>query len=297
MEYKERTVNNDMDIVRFKGGLGNQMFQYALVEALRCCGKRVGGNLGFYRKHRDTMPFMLDKVFPNIELNEVSDEEFKNVDNRWIEVKQNDEEYRYYKEHPEKRFFYVEDNVYHYDDNVFKTKDCTYVGYWQTERYFKNIRRKILQVFEFDKNNMILKKMGDNLTENYVGIHIRREDYLSLPTYNICDIDYYEKAMQIVKRKISNARFIFFSDDLKWVYNQFYSKDVIFFDSSMVPDYQDWYDMYLMTKCRGNIIANSSFSWWGAWLNQNMGKVVVSPKIWIKGRETPDIWCDEWIKI
>lgn len=297
IKSRERNIAYYMDIVRFKGGLGNQMFQYALIEALRFYGRKVGGNLGFYRKHSDVRPFILDKVFQGIELNEVSDRDFESIDHRWIEVKQNDEKYQYYKKNPAERFFYVEDNVYHYDENVFKARECTYVGYWQTERYFKNIRDKILQSFEFDVNNNMLKELGKKLTENYVGVHIRRGDYLSSQVYYACNVDYYKRAIEVMKRKIGNARFIFFSDDMKWVYDQFHMEDALFFDATMVSDYQDWYDMYLMTKCCANIIANSSFSWWGAWLNQNTEKVTISPKIWLNGRQTPDIWCDKWIKL
>ena len=101
--------------------------------------------------------------------------------------------------------------------------------------------------------------------------------------------------MSYIRTVAPGAKFIFFSDDVKWVRENFHLENMMICTESMFTEYQDWYDMYLMTQCAGNIISNSTFGWWGAWLNQNKG-VVIAPKEWLKGMETPDIWCDGWIR-
>ncbi len=118
-----------MDIVRFKGGLGNQMFQYALVEALRHKGRYVGCQLEFYRKNPTLRPFVLDKVFPTVQLNEVDDTYFNNLDNRWKAIKQDIEKLAEYKRNIDKQFFYIEGNGRTYDKKIFQTSNCVFVGY------------------------------------------------------------------------------------------------------------------------------------------------------------------------
>lgn len=286
-----------MDIVRFKGGLGNQMFQYALVEALRARDREVGCNLGFYRKHTNLRGFELDKVFNGIDINEVSDDIFCEIDERWNKIKENSEKLELFKNDTENRFFYVEEKSYVYDKKIFQTKDCTFVGYWQTERYFKNIRSVILKRFQFEISDNVLKQLGDKYSQEYVSIHVRRDDYLQNERYQVIDIDYYKEAIKTMKMKFQTTKFIVFTDDLMWAKENLALEGVEFFDASAFEVYENWYDMYLMTRCKGNIIANSSFSWWGAWLNTNQDKVVIAPKRWIKGEKTPDIWCENWIKI
>lgn len=285
-----------MDIVRFKGGLGNQMFQYAFVEALRRRGRKVGCNLGFYRIHNSVMPFVLDKVFENVDLQEVDDEIFDAVDSEWKKIKQDSDLLNKFKRNIKRRFFYVEEGSCIYDENVFKTVNCTFVGYWQTYKYFVEIKEHILHSFEFNIKDHKLKSLAEKLKPNYYGVHIRRKDYLHIDAHNICGLKYYVEAIQYVKAGQADAKFIFFSDDISWVKENFCFEDMIICEENLYTDYQDWYDMYLMTQCAGNIISNSTFGWWGAWLNQNNG-IVIAPKQWIKGMRTPDIWCEDWIKL
>ena len=290
-----------MDIVRFSGGLGNQMFQYAFMEALKDKGRVVKASLGFYKKHPDAMPFSLLSVFPNIELECISDNEFDVIDGEWKKVKQSDllEEFC---QNVSERFFWVEDIVKApcvYQPDVFLTKNCTFVGFWQTEKYFK-IRAQLMHKFQFMDDSSALRDFARKLSrEVYVSVHVRRGDYLdnSSAYMGICTQDYYEAAVEYIRRKERNAKFIYFSDDMNWVKNNISSSEAVYFEKNMFPDYEDWYDMYLMSICKHNIIANSSFSWWGAWLNQNEQKIVVAPAKWLGYSDTPDIWCDGWIKL
>lgn len=287
-----------MDIVRFKGGLGNQMFQYALVEALRSKGRNAGSSLGFYKKHPDLRPFMLKKVFPEIDLNEVEEALFEKIDERWKKIKSSKEKTETFKQDIKNRFFYVEEEDGKFDSNIFKTENCAFVGYWQTEKYFSDIKEKIKKIFEFKNLESKLYSLGEQLSGCYVGVHIRRSDYLENNLFYTVHEDYYGKAMNYMQKMIPEAKFIFFSDDKKWIWDHYkLVENGIICKPELFNDYQDWYDMYLMTLCRGNIIANSSFSWWGAWLSKIPNQIVAAPKVWFNGCETPDIWCEQWIRM
>lgn len=291
-----------MDIVRFKGGLGNQMFQYAFIEALKSRGREVKGSIGGYLKNPNTRSYFLTKVFPEIDLDYVTDCEFDIIDNEWRKIKQNEERRKEFCNDYVNRFFWVEDiknEPCTYHPEVFLTRECTFVGHWQSEKYFKNIRNILVSKFFFTKLIPKLREFGEMLTEsNYTSVHVRRGDYLLYPdVYMVCTIDYYLKAINYIKQKESYTKFIFFSDDIGWVKEHIKISDALYFNNNMFESYEDWYDMYLISKCKHNIIANSTFSWWGAWLNQNINKIVIAPRRWHNNNSTPDIWCDEWIKL
>lgn len=286
-----------MDIVRFKGGLGNQMFQYALVEALRSRGREVYCNLGFYRRHPDLRPFIIEQVFRNLNLNEIDDSAFDKVDEKWKKIKNDENKLKNYKKDNKNIFFYVENEDGKYDEDIFKTINCTFVGYWQSEKYFKNIRNQILRVFDFTNLEPKLKEFGEQLKKTYISIHIRRGDYLKFAMYQTISLEYYWNSIDYINNIFPDAKFIVFSDDTNWVSKIFDLDNMIVCKPEFFDDYKDWYDMYLMTLCKGNIIANSSFSWWGAWLNKNEKAITISPRKWLDGYETPDIWCDKWIRI
>lgn len=292
-----------MDIVRFKGGLGNQMFQYAFVEALRNRGRNVKCSLGFYRKHPDEMPFILNKVFETVDLQEIEDSVFDEIDDKWKRIKKSPGKLEEFKKtkNIKDRFFYVEEADSLYDDNVFDTQNCVYVGWWQTEKYFSRYRAGIAKIYEFSVKNEKLLQLGDLLEENFYSIHIRRNDYLEGTALygGICTTGYYKTAIEYIKARDSRAKFIVFSDEEEpdKLAQEIELENVLFSPKKEIEQYYDWYDMYLMTRCKGNIIANSSFSWWGAWLNKREDQIVVAPPKWINGCKTPDIWCDGWIRL
>lgn len=288
-----------MDVVRFKGGLGNQMFQYALVEALRDRGREVKCSLGYYRNHPNLMHFELDQVFKNVVLNEILDEDFEVIDAQWRQIKNNKDSLERLKRDVKKRFFWVEESGKEqtYQEDVFRTRNCTFVGYWQSDKYFRICSERIRRIFCFYNLEKPLCMLGEKLKKNYVGVHIRRQDYLMDSKYNTFTIDYYQRAMKYFQTIISGIKFIFFSDDIEWVKEHFSMENGFVCSEELFEEYKDWYDMYLMTQCVGNIIANSSFSWWGAWLNQNKNSIVIAPKKWINNRKTPDIWCESWIRM
>jgi hypothetical protein len=185
------------------------------------------------------------------------------------------------------------------------TKNTYLVGYWQSELFFKDYAAIVLNDFTFhrksEKNHLISNKIQ---SVESVGVHIRRGDYVSnlstLNLHGICSMDYYKKAMDYILRLIPNAVFYFFSDDPQWVFNNFDStvnNHII----SWNTDSDSYEDMRLMSLCKHNIIANSSFSWWGAWLNQNSQKIVLAPANWFANPEMNDkahnITPPTWIRI
>jgi len=291
-----------MKIVRILGGLGNQMFQYAFMEALKYRGREVFASIGSIKDGNIKKRFILKEVFSNIQIMEIEENVFNEINQQWRNIKKDAERLRIFKENIKERFFYVEEQDSKYDEKVFDTTNCTFVGYWQTENYFLDIKQEIEKSFTFNIDDIELQKFADKLQYEFFSIHVRGGDYLDSPFNEIyggiCTKKYYQKAIKFIKFRVPNAKFIIFSDELDVKKRGIEeSRDITIFNKNKFANYQDWYDMYLMTKCRGNIIANSSFSWWGAWLNQNPDKIIVAPKLWLNNKKTPDIWCDGWNRI
>ena len=287
----------DKLIIRFKGGLGNQMFQYAMYCKQKHLGKQVCADVSAYTEREECMPFVLCDVFPQISLQLVKDEEAayylaaqnkKNILDKVIAAFWWQE--RDYTSEKENGVF---------DKRVFSLKKGFLDGYWQTEKYFSDIREELLKDFQFEVADSSLKKYADKIRDNSVSVHVRRGDYLNFPDIygGICGMDYYKKAMDFFCEKNPETVFYVFSDDKEWVQKAFREYNAVVVEKDFFSDYEDWYDMYLMSQCNHNIIANSSFSWWGAWLNQNKNKKVISPGKWFNGEKTLDIWCPEWIRM
>ena len=170
-------------------------------------------------------------------------------------------------------------------------------GYFQSEKYFDKIRDEVLNLYS-PTNDIIIKINEyylDVLKNKTTSLHVRRGDYLGIPNYHpTLPIEYYQNALKFID---ANETILVFSDDIEWCKSNFdFIKNKIFIDN--LNDYEE---LYLMSICNNNIIANSTFSWWGAWLNKNMHKKVISPKIWfgpsLANLKTYDIYCDKWIII
>jgi hypothetical protein len=169
-------------------------------------------------------------------------------------------------------------------------------GYFQSEKYFKHNRDKILDFFSC---NNVIEKIYDKykiaLNNDTCSIHVRRGDYLNLIDHHpVQDMEYYKKAISIVGYE---KTFFIFSDDIGWCKENFnFLDNVIYCENN-----KDYEELYLMSLCKDNIIANSSFSWWGAWLNKNDTKKVISPKKWFGPSKsnfvTDNIYCEKWVVI
>lgn len=179
-----------------------------------------------------------------------------------------------------------------------------YRGYWQTESYFKKIAPVVRNAFRFDIE-CLNEKTRDIASEICsciaVSIHIRRGDYLSATNQeiygNVCTPDYYKQAVVLLKKRFQGetCHFFLFSDDPVWVKENMPIENAVVVDWNQGTD--SWQDMYLMSICRHHIIANSSFSWWGAWLNPREDKIVIAPYRWYNNTLAPDILPDNWIAL
>ena len=189
------------------------------------------------------------------------------------------------------KYLYKEPH-FHYDKIPYADR-LLLDGYFQSEKYFSHRRDEIINLFspteEIDE--YLTSKYSHLFTNETIGVHVRRGDYLNLPNHHpVCDKNYYEKALSLSTNE-KEYNIIMFSDDVKWCKDNF--------DSSFnfIVGGEPAMDMFLMSKCSHNIIANSSFSWWGAWLNKNKDKRVIAPKKWFGNamrHNTNDIYCMKW---
>lgn len=263
-------------IVGFKGGLGNQMFQYAFGLAVQ---KRTGRRVIFDKT-------IYDK--PNKRKYELG---FLNLD---IEFLENDAEV--------KQKFINEQNPFAYEEGLFAYKEAMdYHGYFQNEKYLAGIENQVRKAFTFPKipkgdefNSEVLRMVKK--TKNPVFIHLRRDDYL---TNNwVLPLSYYQDAVKYVKERVDNP--VFFVLGIKcedYIKSELdIGEDYIVLDEVNFRNKEDWKDMYLMTKFKHCIIANSTFSWWGAWLGDPAkNRVIVAPSPFVCGSD--EIVCDSWIKL
>lgn len=272
------------------GGLGNQMFQYALYLALKKRGRKIKLDTSLYSFVGMHNGFELERCFnvnePLVKYSKVHLFFLRVI----LKIKPS--------------IFLYEDNL-QYNNGVFTTK-CKYLsGSWQSEKYFKQIENIIRKSFIFkdiDKRNLYIAE--EIRSYNSVSLHIRRGDYLGNSIYSgVCTEEYYSKAIDEIITNCSlndNIKFYIFSDD-KIFANQFIQKvkypSVLIEHNKGIDSYKD---MFLMSQCRHNIIANSSFSWWGAWLNTNPEKIVIAPNRWFNSDNEDcykDIVPDSWLKI
>ena len=186
-----------------------------------------------------------------------------------------------------------------FNPTLFEMHNIYMYGYYQSEKYFKEIANIIRKDFTFSKpvdiiNQKLINQIGN--TES-VSIHIRRGDYLNIPnTQNICSISYYKKAINLILKNISNPQFYIFSNDINWCKQHLQIDNAVFISNNIGKN--SFIDMQLMSCCKHNIIANSTFSWWGAWLNNNPNKIIISPNKWMNDTNgTGDIIPNDWIKI
>ena len=176
------------------------------------------------------------------------------------------------------------------------------IGLFQSYKYFEDCRDALLREFRFDSNRLSdsTREMALQMQQcNSVSIHVRRGDYMNGYYYNllgqVCNLDYYKRAIDEIKRRVDRPYFFIFSDDKEYVAKNLVLDEATYVDFNSGKD--SWQDMYLMTQCRHHIIANSTFSWWGAWLATHEDKIVVAPPRWFNDMEHDDIIPPEWIRI
>ena len=278
-----------MRLIKMIGGLGNQMFIYAFYLQMR---KRFPGtriDLSDMRHYHAHNGYELDRVFG------ISDREFciakplkKVLEFLFFKVilerKQNLETMEAFTK------------SYAYPFLYFK-------GFYQSERFFKDVEGEVRQAFAFDLNkaNAECQTLARQIQENphAVSLHVRRGDYMEPKFYKrygtVCSQAYFQRAVEMMLAQVPQAHFYIFSDDVEWVQQNLRLPRATVVSCNRGAD--SWQDMMLMSLCRHNIICNSTFSWWGAWLNANPEKRVIAPSRWLADVDMPYIIPETWIKV
>lgn len=284
-----------MIIVRIWEGLGNQMFQYAYARALKEKGRDVRIDLDkayddVFRKYRNSASrensvqnFRLS-LFP-LNMKRYRKYNYINRDT-WVR-----EAIYWLQANSLWKYKFYEEREPGYSESMEEIEGNYYIkGWFQSEEYFKSIRPILLKEFVPRKKLRIPGKLRAALNDSEsVSLHVRRGDYVRL---NLAlDIGYYVKAMEHMEQIYENPIFVVFSDDLEWVKKNLPIKGR-FILANEDKNLKDYEELFLMSRCRSNIISNSTFSWWGAWLNQNRNKVVIAPKKWYKAQR--NIVPKEW---
>ncbi len=281
--------------VRLFGGLGNQMFQYATARAV---AERTGAEV------------LLDlRGFESYVLR-------KPALHRWCvnaRIASTRELHRY----PEWRLWLsrrlasmgVATRCYNeprlgFDPTVLGMRTPLHLnGYFQSERYFASVRPKLFEEFvpqaPLSPANQRISQVAAET--NSVSIHVRRGDYVSDPrnmdVHGICDVGYYDRAIELLRKRTGSATYFVFSDDLDWARQNIRTPGPVFHVEGNENDPE--MDIHLMTRCKHNICANSSFSWWGAWLNRNAGKIVVAPARWFASTtlDASELVPADWVRL
>lgn len=286
-----------MVIVKIVGGLGNQMFQYAYAKSLQQKGYEVKIDITAFETYKLHGGYQLDKY---------------EIDLKASIMEENNEFYKnniFFKILSKLGLNFsrrIKENSLLFNSELLKIEDNSYLdGYFQCEKYFIDIREILLNQFVIKQvisnyTNEIENKIKDS--KNSCSLHIRRGDFVNstnITIHGTCDIKYYKKAMKYFEEKVGSINYFIFSDDIEWVKENLEVLNAIYIESKekRIPHE----DIYLMRLCNHNIIANSTFSWWGAWLNQNENKIVIAPKRWFADEElykkSRDIVCEGWVKL
>ena len=288
-----------MKIVNIKGGLGNQMFQYAFayVCKLKHPKEEVYIDVQHFSHYGLHNGFELNEVFEGLKISIAPKEIIKRIalylpHYKWYRILR--------KLRFKKQTEYLEKQDFTYDaEALYINGDCYYDGYWQAYQYFTDYRKMLQAEFKFKKINeqsLMLARNIDN--EESVGLHVRKGDYTDKGWGGICTIEYYTKAVTQILVQTKNPVFYIFSNDLNWCKQNILplldGRQCVLVDFNKGKE--SFCDMYLMAHCRYLVIANSTFSWWGAFLNQN-AKQIIAPYPWNNSGIDAQIYGDDWSRI
>lgn len=286
-----------MIAVRIWEGLGNQMFQYAYARALK---EKLNLPVFLekdrvYREYFDNEDTQTERQYALDKFEITLDTVDLRTDRQWCFLKQNTVVYK-------KIFnlsckgkwrynFYTDANgPYKYNTELWNIKKNAYImGQFFNKQYYEDIKDILNKEFSIKALPVIESWLEDVLDScNTVSVHIRRGDYIKLQQSLEFD-RYYASAIRYCRKKLHNPVFLFFTDDIQWIKDNIHLNNSYIVSNGILKDYEE---LYLMTRCKNNIIANSTFSYWGAWLNRNEQKIVVTPNGWM-----PGIIPSDWIRL
>jgi hypothetical protein len=288
-----------MIIVKISGGLGNQLFQYSFGQYLsKVLNTSVLYDLQTEKKIVNYLPRKLGLNSFDIELNIASLNDTKKMKcfNNGI-LERIERKFAQFLPSLFSTYFVEKTEKIRIKDN------CYYDGYWQ---FYKYQTQDGINFTSFSLSNINTNEVNRQILRlliehNSISIHIRRGDYISIKKnssiFCICNYDYYESAIQYIDNVVEDPIYYIFcdGDDLKWARDNFIGKQFRFVTGNSPIE-----DLYLMSKCKHNIIANSTFSWWAAWLNKSDHKIVIAPKQWYNGKQnsiTTNLVPDTWIRM
>jgi len=267
-----------MIYLKLKGGLGNMLFQiaagysFAIKNNTELCFINLEEHLE-YLNNDSTHQVNLKHAFEYLKLNQFSNKKTVN-------------------KQPQK--YTVSSFPFEYF-NLIPKNDSLIEDFFQSEKYFLDNEKAIKNDFKAtDEIKEMLNKF-DFFSYRTTAIHVRRGDYINFNQFHhVQSIEYYQKAIDLTKD--FTEKFIIFSDDIQWCKNNFKGNKFIFIENQ-----KDYIELYMMANCQNNIISNSSFSWWAAWLNENKNKVIIAPQKWfgpaLNYLSEKDIIPEQWIKI
>lgn len=267
-----------MVIIKITGGLGNQMFQYAFALGHLKKEKDVKLDLSYYRQRNCYRKLELHKLFKVVLTSDIENDLKSGID-----------------ENGDSKFSYINEKDLNlrllYLPGLFELENTYFEGYWQNCQYLNQIQSAVRRTFSFNTikksdtyNYNLKRKIQQN---NSVSLHIRRGDYLKPNIHKVISLNYYKKAIKKIESSIDDAVFFVFSDEIDWAKSHFTSSKFIFVEANQAD--KSYMDMQLMSLCKHHIIANSTFSWWAAWLNKSRKKMVIAPKTWRINKDVPDI--------
>lgn len=295
-----------MVTVQLNGGLGNQLFQYAAAKSLSL-HHGVPLRIDVSSFHRTDLPELeIPRAFELYNFEGVTDKTTvlsKEENQRIIRFLKKKSFAKFLPHH--KRKIYTEP-FYHFDRNFFQSNSEVLLrGQWQSQQYFLPHEDELKPALRL-KQNLIenVKDKGQKLArENTVAVHVRRGDYLRLPIildwHGVMPKEYYANAFRELNKRCTHYTVCYFTDDPEWV------KENLFpiAEGEMISQHlseTQYEDFYLMQNCRHNVIANSSFSWWAAWLNNHPDKIVIAPQRWFGPtgpKDTQDLLPESWIRL
>lgn len=292
-----------MVVSHILGGIGNQMFQYAAGRALSLANsQKLLLDLSDFSDYRLHHGFELSRVFNVIaERAEVST--MRQLlgwrANRLVKKVLRRPQFSGLRG----KKFVVEPHFNYWSDFFNLNDDCYLFGYWQSERYFKLFESVIRRDFTFreplaGRNSELALEIANTQS---ISLHVRRGDYVSDSKtgkiMEVCSSDYYHKAIGYIAERVERPVFYVFSDDMEWVrQNLTVEFPYVYVDHNRQAE--SYRDMQLMSLCKHHVIANSTFSWWGAWLNPSPEKLVVAPRSWFcNGNDDRDLIPNEWIRL
>lgn len=287
------TAGEPLVVIQLSGGMGNQMFQYALYLQLKALGKNVKIDDKTEYEGRKARPIRLSVFDDKYET--PTEVEMKCLTDSYPDVVSKIRR----KLTGRKTAAYMEKSQF-FDAKVLEMNRAYLIGWWQSEKYFASVKESVREAFTFKNMNLSeAMKVYEEAMENSnsVCVHIRRGDYLQVDEVygGICTEEYYEKAMQKMRAEVPGCCFFIFTNDIPWAKEHMQGEDITVVEGN--DEDAGYIDMYLMTRCKHYILANSSFSWWGCYLNSTRNKKVIAPRIWANGRDCRDVYTDEMEKL